>query len=62
METALGIIGACVGITSFSPNMTLLADKDGVIINAKYKNTSNNADTEKLTALNKAFFKCKSNN
>ena len=57
-ETAIAD-GTVNGVKSVSPNMTLIADNDGVIINAKYINTSSNADTEKITALNEAFANAK---
>ena len=51
--------GAVNGITSISPNMTLLCDTSGMTINAKYISTSGSADTEKISALNEAFANAK---
>lgn len=47
--------GNALGLKSVAPNMTLTTDTEGVIINAKYINTSSNADTKKIKALNEAF-------
>lgn len=51
--------GTVKGITSASPNMTLISTNENVVINADYISKNSNADTEKITELNEAFANAK---
>ncbi|MBR5271061.1 MAG: hypothetical protein IKV64_02640, partial [Clostridia bacterium] len=51
--------GTVSGITSVSPNMTLISTNENVVINAEYISKNSNADTEKIAKLNEAFANAK---